>query len=212
MSVLVIHLLVTAYFHQWVPMEDIFLLLDIFFLYISNVNPFPGLPSGNPLSYPPFPCFHESASSRPPTPPSRPGIPLHWGIKPPRVQGPLLSTDVQQYHPLPHMQPESWLPPCVYSLVGGPVPRSSGCLASWHVAYFMGLQTPSAPSVPSPTPPSGTTHSVQWLAESIWYSRYFKKLNLRNKKHLTKYTIIKNSKDIGSFEVKLVQVCIHEAS
>jgi hypothetical protein len=51
----------------------------------------------------------------------------------------------------------------VYSLVGSPVPRSS-----WDsVAPTMGLQTPSAPSAPSPTPSSGTPHSVQWLAVSI---------------------------------------------
>ena len=33
----------------------------------------------------------------------------------------------------------------------------------------MGLQTPSAPSVPYPTPPSGTLCSVQWLAASIHF-------------------------------------------
>jgi hypothetical protein len=31
-------------------------LLDIFFVYISNVIPFPGFPSKNPLSHPPTPC------------------------------------------------------------------------------------------------------------------------------------------------------------
>jgi hypothetical protein len=31
----------------------------------------------------------------------------------------------------------------------------------------MGLKNPSAPSVPSPTPVSGTPRSVQWLAVSI---------------------------------------------
>jgi hypothetical protein len=35
------------------------------------------------------------------------------------------------------------------------------------VAPGMGLQTPTAPSVPSPTPPSETPCSVQWLAASI---------------------------------------------
>jgi hypothetical protein len=35
------------------------------------------------------------------------------------------------------------------------------------VALSMGLQSPSAPSVPSPTPPSGTPRSIQWLAASI---------------------------------------------
>jgi hypothetical protein len=36
------------------------------------------------------------------------------------------------------------------------------------VAPAMGLHTSSAPSVSSPTPPLGTPHSVQWLAESIY--------------------------------------------
>jgi hypothetical protein len=35
------------------------------------------------------------------------------------------------------------------------------------VVLHKGLQTPSAPSVPSPTPSSGTLCSVQWLAENI---------------------------------------------
>jgi hypothetical protein len=33
---------------------------DILFIYISNVL-FPGFPSGNPLSHPSSPCFHEGA-------------------------------------------------------------------------------------------------------------------------------------------------------
>lgn len=36
--------------------------------------------------------------------------------------------------------------------------------------------------------------------------------NQRNKKYLIKYAVSKNRKDTGSFEVKLVQVCIHKAS
>ena len=34
--------------------------LDIFFIYISNVFLFPGLPFGSPLSHPP-PCLYEGA-------------------------------------------------------------------------------------------------------------------------------------------------------
>ena len=37
------------------------LLLNIFFIYISNVIPFPSFPSGTPLSHSSFPCFYESA-------------------------------------------------------------------------------------------------------------------------------------------------------
>jgi hypothetical protein len=60
-------------------------ILDIFFIYISNVIPFPGFPSKNPLS-------HSSSPSSPTHPlllPG-PGIPLHWGIEPSQDQGPLL--------------------------------------------------------------------------------------------------------------------------
>jgi hypothetical protein len=65
--------------------------LDIFFIYISNVFPFPGLPFRNTLSHLPPPCLYESAPQ--PTHPLLsilPGIPLHWGIEHPQGQGPLL--------------------------------------------------------------------------------------------------------------------------
>ena len=69
----------------------LFSFLDIFFIYISNVLPFPGIPFRNPLSDPPSSCLYEGAS---PTTHrlllSHPGIPLHWGIKHPQAQGPLL--------------------------------------------------------------------------------------------------------------------------
>jgi hypothetical protein len=41
------------------------ILLDILYIYISNIIPFPGLPSANPLSHSPLPCFYEG--SPPPT-------------------------------------------------------------------------------------------------------------------------------------------------
>jgi hypothetical protein len=62
--------------------------VDIFFIYISNVFPFPGLPFGNPLSHSLFPCLYENAPA--PTYPllsSRPGITIHWGIKQSLAQG-----------------------------------------------------------------------------------------------------------------------------
>jgi len=67
------------------------LLLDILFMYISNVIPFPCFHSGNPLSHPPSPCFYEDVL--PPTYrllPPHPGISLLWSIKPSQNQGPLL--------------------------------------------------------------------------------------------------------------------------
>jgi hypothetical protein len=47
---------------------------NIFFICISNVIPFPGFPSGNPLFYLPTPCFCEGSPSPPPvsTPASPP--------------------------------------------------------------------------------------------------------------------------------------------
>ena len=65
--------------------------LDILFVYILNVIPFPGFPSANPLSKHPLSCFYEGAP-----PPihlplcHHPSIPLHWGIKPSKDQGPPL--------------------------------------------------------------------------------------------------------------------------
>ena len=63
--------------------------MDILFIYISNVIPFPGFPSATPLSHPPLPFFYEGA---PPSTysllPHRPSIPLHWDVKPSQDQGP----------------------------------------------------------------------------------------------------------------------------
>jgi hypothetical protein len=76
----------------------------------------------------------------------------HWTPSGPRASPP---TYVQQGHPLLHMQPVPWVPPCVFFgwwsnpwELQGPVNI---------VAPSLGLQTPSAPSVPSPTSPSGTS-------------------------------------------------------
>jgi hypothetical protein len=104
----------------------------------------------------------------PPTPAS-----LCWhsptlGIEPSQDQGPLLP-----------LMPDkailcylcNWshgsLP--VYTLVGGLVTGNSGggCLVGSYCCSSYGLQTPSAPSVLSLTPPLGTLSSVQWLAVSI---------------------------------------------
>ena len=126
---------------------------------------FPFLVSLPKTSYPipPSPCT--------PTHPLQlpcPGIPLHWGIEPSQDQGPIL----------PLMRPSvtilcficSWSHGSLHvcSLVGGLVPGSSGGI--WWVDIVvppMWLQTPSAPSVFSLTPPLGTLCSVPWLAASI---------------------------------------------
>jgi hypothetical protein len=79
----------------------------IFFIYISNIMPFPGSPSpGSSLFPPPSPCSPTHLLLLP-----GPGIPLHWGIEPSQDQGPLI--DVWQGHLLLHMLLEPWVPPCV---------------------------------------------------------------------------------------------------
>jgi hypothetical protein len=60
-------------------------LLDIFFIYISNVILFPGFPSENPLSPPLSACSPTHPLLLP-----GPDIPLYWGIEPSQDQGPLL--------------------------------------------------------------------------------------------------------------------------
>jgi hypothetical protein len=93
-------------------MFHFFLLLNIFFIYISNVIPFPGLPYITPLSHPPSPCLYEGAP-----PPIPAFLPWHFPTlghrttTGPRAVPPI---DVQQGHPLPHMWPESWVPPGVF--------------------------------------------------------------------------------------------------
>ena len=103
---------------------------DIFFIYISNVFPFPGPSFRKPLSHPSSPCFYDG--DPPPThlpthSPTHsyllPRISLHWGIKHPQAQRAFPPTDVQQGHSLPH----SWSHGSfhVYSLVSGLFPGSS---------------------------------------------------------------------------------------
>ena len=55
--------------------ESFFFKLDISFIYISNIIPFPGFPSENPLFPPTSPCYPTH-----PLPLPVPGIPLYWGI------------------------------------------------------------------------------------------------------------------------------------
>jgi len=59
----------------------------------------------------------------------------------------------------------------VYSFVGGLVPGSSG-VSSWLILLFFlrGMQTPSAPSILSLTPPLGTLFSIQLMVVSICLS------------------------------------------
>jgi hypothetical protein len=146
-----------------------YFLLVILFIYISNVIPFPVSPPQNPYPIPP-PCwFYEGAP--PPTCPlplHHPSIPLPWVIVPPQDQG----------VPLPLMPEKAILCYiCSWShrsfhvcySVGGLAPGSSGG-GVWLVDIVvlpMGLQTPSAPSVPPLNSPLGSPSSIQWLATCI---------------------------------------------
>jgi hypothetical protein len=72
--------------------------------------------------------------------------------------GPMASrpTDVQQGYPLPHILPVPRVPPCVFFGWWSSPWELQGVWPVDTVAPSMGLQTPSASSVPSPTPPLGT--------------------------------------------------------
>jgi hypothetical protein len=146
------------------------LLLDIFFIYISNVFPwvFPHLRKPPIL----FPLPRASMTVLPnlpthsPTPVLCPGIPLPWGIENPQAQGSLLplmpTRDI--------FGQNQYVPPCVlfgWSSSPQELQWRKGVWPVDTIAPSTGLQNPSAPSVPSPTPPSGTSSSVQWLASSI---------------------------------------------
>jgi hypothetical protein len=101
-----------------------------------HFKPFPRFPSGNPLSHPPTPCFYEGDPlPTQPLQPSHPDIPLHWGIKPPQAQGPLLPL-MSNKAILCHIQSWSHGSLHVYSFVGGPVPGSSGW-SGWLVLFFL---------------------------------------------------------------------------
>jgi hypothetical protein len=93
-----------------------YFLLDVFFIYISNVIPFPAFPS-NPPSHSPSP-----RSPNHPLPLPCPGIPLHWGIKPSQDQGPLLSL-MSNKAIFCYICSWSHGSLHVYSLLGGLVPR-----------------------------------------------------------------------------------------
>jgi hypothetical protein len=65
-------------------------------------------------------------------------------------------TDVQQGHPLPYTWPVPWVIPCVFFGWLSSPGSSGGVWPIDTVAPSVGPQTPSVPSVPSPTPSSRT--------------------------------------------------------
>jgi hypothetical protein len=87
-----------------------FLLLDIFFIYISNVIPFPGFSPEIPILSPTlfFPYFYEGASPPSPTSPPWHSPTLGHGA----FTRPGASPPIDGY-PLLHLLVESWVTPCV---------------------------------------------------------------------------------------------------
>ena len=98
-------------------------LLNIFFIYISIVVPFPGLPFGNPLSHSLSSCLYEGA----PHPHTHSCLPVlgHQTSSGPRAAAP---TDVQQSHPLPRTWWELWVLPCALFWL---VVQFTGALLAW---------------------------------------------------------------------------------
>jgi hypothetical protein len=117
-------------------------LLDIFFLYILHVIPFPHFPSENLLSPTLYPL---SLLTNPPILVSRfwhsPTL-GHRAFTGPRAS-PLI--DDQWDHPLLHMQLEPWFLPCVVFGFWFNPWVLWGYLLFYIFVLPMGLQTPSAP-------------------------------------------------------------------
>ena len=95
-----------------------YLLLHIFYIFISNIMPFPDFPSKNSL-YPPSPCLPNY-----PLQLLGPGIALHWDIKPLQDQEPILPLMTNKAI-LCNICNRSHGSLHVYSLVGGLVSVSS---------------------------------------------------------------------------------------
>jgi hypothetical protein len=129
-------------------------LLDILFIYISNIFLFPGLLFRNPLSHPLSASM--SVLSHPPIHSSlpTPGIPLHRGIEHPQAQESLLPL-MSNKAILCHIQG----PPCVLFGWWSSPWELQGLWLVDTVAPSMGLQDPSPPLIPSTTPPSRTPYS-----------------------------------------------------
>jgi hypothetical protein len=137
------------------------LLLNIFFIYISNVISFLHLLSETLLYYPPLPLLTNipiSASLSPTL--------GHWTFTESRAS-PLI--DVPQGHPLLHMQLQPWVPPCVlFGWWFSPL-ELWGYWLVLIVVPPMRLRTPSAPWVLSLVPLLVNLCSVQWMAVSIHF-------------------------------------------
>jgi hypothetical protein len=136
----------------------IYFLLDIFFIYISNVISFPGFPSEKFLLPIPSPCS--------PTHPLILSSPEYRTFTGPRASPPI---DVQGGHPLLHMQLEPWVPSRIFFDWWFRPRELWGYLLVHIVVPPMGLQTLSVPWVLSLAPSLGILCSVQWKTVCIHF-------------------------------------------
>jgi hypothetical protein len=114
-----INTLPSSMFSRNWPTTNFFFLLYIFFIYISNVIPFPYFPSENPPIPSPLPLLTNL-----PIPLPCPGIPLHWGIEPHRDKG--FSSHWWPTRPSSATYAAGAMGPSMCSLVGGLVSGRSG--------------------------------------------------------------------------------------
>jgi hypothetical protein len=123
-----------------------YFLLDIFFIYISNVIPFPSFPSQLPYPLPPPPApqptYSHSWSWHSP-------ILGHRSFTGPRASPPI---DDQLGHPLLHMKLEQQVPPCVFFDWWFSLKEVWGYWLIHIDVPPMGLQNPSSPWVLSLAP------------------------------------------------------------
>ena len=131
-------------FEKWKEIKIIFLFFFLigYFLYISNVIPFPGFPpfQKHPITSSLPLLLWGCSSTHPPTPTSMPLILLHWGICwafiGPRTSP---STDAWQDHPLLHMQ----LEPCIFLCWWlNPWEFWGGGLVGWYFCSSCGVANP----------------------------------------------------------------------
>jgi hypothetical protein len=154
------------------------ILLNILFIYISNIIPLLCFPSTDSVSLP-SPSASMRVLPHPPThplPPHCPGISLHWGIQPSQDQGPLLPL-IPDKAILCYLCSWSHGSLHVYSSVGGLVPGSCGRggLVGWYCGSFYGVGNPFSFFSPFPNSTIGVpmlNPMVGWEHPHLYWSGF----------------------------------------
>jgi hypothetical protein len=128
-----------------------FFFFDILFIYISHLIPFLGFPTANPLSHVPSPCFYEGS----PYPPWHSPTLGHLVFTGPRTSLLPLMQTVTSSATYATGAMGLVLPCVLFDWWSSPWELCEVWLID-IVVLPMGLQTPSAPSVLSLTPPLGS--------------------------------------------------------